>query len=459
MPEFLHRSRLDHPASEVFAWHARPGAFERLMPPWIDARVLERTGGLADGARLVFEIRRGPFRQRWVAVHRGYIEGREFTDVQLRGPFAHWEHTHRFEAADETSCLTEDLIHYQLPAGRVGRLLGDAFVRRELVRMFTLRHDRTRLDLARHARFEGRPRQRIAVTGANGLIGRSLCAFLTTGGHEVTPLVRRAPRAGEIGWDPRAGRLEAKALEGFDAIIHLAGESIASGRWTEKKKREIQESRVAGTRLIARTLTSMERPPRTWICASAIGYYGDRGDEIVTEASGPGTEFVSTSCAAWEAETAPAAEAGIRVAVLRTGIVLSAAGGALEKMLLPFGAGLGAIFGSGEQAMSWIAHEDVIGATHHILFTEALSGPINLTAEAPVPQREFARLLGEVLRRPVWARAPAPLVELLFGEMGRSLLLGGARVAPTKLLEHGFEFAFPDLETTMRSELGLLEEE
>lgn len=295
---------------------------------------------------------------------------------------------------------------------------------------------------------------RIAMSGASGFIGTELKARLTRGGHEVLPLVRRPPRENEIFWDPLRAEIELERLEGIDAIVHLAGESIAGGRWTPERKAQIRESRVRGTRLIAESVARLRRPPRVLIAASAIGYYGDRGDAVLTEESDPGEGFLADVCQAWEAAAEPAKQAGIRVVHMRTGIVLSPRGGALAQMLLPFRMGLGGVIGSGKQWMSWIGFEDLIAAFQAPLFVDALEGPVNATAPTPVTNAEFVRVLGKVLARPTVMPLPSPAVRLLLGELGDALLLEGARVLPRKLLSSGFAFAHGDLEGALRAELG-----
>ena len=458
MPEFVHRSRFDLPAETVFAWHARPGAFERLVPPWEQLEIVERKGGIEDGGRLVFTVRRGPLRVRWEAVHRDYEAGRQFRDVQVAGPFAEWSHTHRV-LADAAGCVLEDRVVYRLPGGPLGARLGEGTVRRMLARMFRFRHARTHADLARHARVVGRGPLRVAITGASGLIGRSLAAFLQTGGHRVDRLVRGAvePGSTDIGWDPSHGAIDVAALEGVDAVVHLAGESVAGGRWTPARKEAIRESRRRGTALLAGALAQLERPPRVLLSASAIGYYGDRGDEVLTEESRAGDGFLAEVCREWEAATSAARSAGVRVVTARFGIVLAAGGGALATMLRPFRLGLGGVVGSGRQYMSWIALDDVVGGLHHLLFADEVAGPVNATAPVPVTNAAFTRTLGRVLHRPTVVPLPAAGVRTLFGEMGEALLLASQRVLPARLEAARMRFEHPQLEGALRAELGLAE--
>jgi uncharacterized protein (TIGR01777 family) len=451
---FAARTRLPVSAREAFDWHARPGAFERLTPPWEAVEVLERHGGIADGARLVMRVGTAPLRMRWVAEHRDWIDGAQFRDVQASGPFRRWEHTHRFEPESATSSVLEDRIDYELPAAPLANRVAGGLVQARLARMFRYRHAVTVHDLAAH-RAAGLPPQRILVTGASGLIGRALVPFLTTGGHAVTRLVRGRPGEGEVAWDPARGALDAAALPALDAAVHLAGESIADGRWTTAKKRRILESRVASTRLVAETLAALPHRPRVLVCASAIGIYGDRGAEVVDERAAPGTGFLADVCRAWEAAADPARAAGIRVVHVRFGVVLSAAGGALATMLLPFRMGLGGVVGAGTQYLSWIALDDAVGAVHVALAREALAGPLNAVAPHPVTNREYTRTLGAVLGRPTVVPLPAFAARLALGEMADALLLASTRVEPRVLREAGYAFRFPDLEPALRHLLGV----
>ncbi len=320
--------------------------------------------------------------------------------------------------------------------------------------MGRFRHARTQTDLTRHALYAHLGPQKLAITGASGFIGSELAAFLTSGGHDVRAIVRRPPREKEIYWDPERAEIELERLEGLDAVVHLAGESIAGGRWTPERKALIRDSRVNGTRLIAESLARLKNPPRVLVVASATGFYGDRGDEPLTEDSPSGTGFLADVCKAWEAAAEPARQAGIRVVHVRTGIVLSARGGALAQMLLPFKLGVGGTLGRGDQWMSWIGFDDLIGVLHHALFTPSLEGPLNATAPHPVTNATFTRTLGRVLGRPTAIPLPEPAIRILFGELGEALLLDGARVLPAKLQASGFTFLEPDLEEALRYELG-----
>ncbi len=293
---------------------------------------------------------------------------------------------------------------------------------------------------------------KVLITGSSGLIGSALIPFLVEGGHHVTRLVRARPKpdGDEVRWDPEKGEVDRDGFEGLDAVVHLAGENIAGGRWTVGRKAKIRSSRVEGARLLCEALAGLERPPEVLVSASAIGYYGDRGDEVLTEESPPGAGFLAEVCREWEAASGPADRAGMRVVRLRIGIVLSDRGGALAKMLLPFRLGLGGRIGGGGQYMSWIALDDVVGAIHHAMITEALRGPVNAVGPSPVVNLEFTKTLGRVIRRPTIFPLPAFAARLALGEMADALLLASTRVEPARLVGAGYVFRHPELEAALR---------
>ena len=297
---------------------------------------------------------------------------------------------------------------------------------------------------------------RILVTGSTGLIGSALIPLLRAGGHEIVRLVRAQtrPQSGEIQWDPAAGKLDASALEGFDGVVHLSGENIGEGRWTAARKQRIFDSRIKSTQLLSESLAQLRQPPRVLVGASAIGYYGDRGDELLREGSSPGSGFLADLCRNWEAACEPAAEKGIRVVNLRNGVVLSGRGGALPRMVLPFRFFAGGKVGAGKQFLSWIALDDTVALILHALSTDALQGPVNAVGPNPVSNLEFTRILGRVLRRPTVFPVPAFIIRLAFGQMGEELLLASQRVEPARLMTTGFAFRYPQLEGALRHALG-----
>jgi uncharacterized protein (TIGR01777 family) len=292
---------------------------------------------------------------------------------------------------------------------------------------------------------------RIIVSGSHGLVGKALIKALEADGHEIYRLVRHAPNLErEIEWSPDRYSIAISRIEGFDAVYHLAGESIASGRWNEEKKRKIRESRTRGTKLLADALANLSQPPKTLISASAIGYYGDRGDELLTESSPPGNDFLADVCVEWEKATEHARAKGVRVVNARFGIILDREGGALAKMLPPFRMGIGGRVGDGKQWMSWIALDDVIGALQFVLSNETLNSAVNFVAPNPVTNAEFTKTLGSVLSRPTFFPIPEFGVRLAFGEMADALLLSSQRVEPRQLASEGYQFRHANLVDALR---------
>lgn len=448
MLDLSYRSPMPASPEALFDWHAREGAFARLTPPWTDARVVA-FDGLHEGARATLKVGFGPITRTWTAEHRNVVPGERFDDVMVRGPFRSWEHVHGMEAGEApgTSVL-HDRLRVDLPLGA-----GEALARAELDRMFAYRHRTLAADLDLHGRLGLAP-MRVALTGASGLIGTALRTLLTTGGHTVVPLSRERGAPDTVYWDPRTGELDADALGTVDAVVHLAGEPVNALRWTEDKKTRILASREQGTLGLARALARLPARPRVLVSASAIGLYGDRPGEVLTERSAASERgFLPLVCRMWERASAPAADAGIRTVQMRTGMVLSPRGGALASMLPAFRAFVGGPIG-GAQTVSWITLDDAIGGYLHALGTDALVGPVNLTAPEPVTMTDFARTLGRVLHRPAVMALPAPIVALAAGEMGRELLLASADVRPERLVATGYAFRHPDLETGLRHLLG-----
>lgn len=453
---FKRSLRVPVPVETLFSWHERAGAFERLSPPWDHAKVIEHTGGIRDGARVVLEVPTGPIHTRWVIEHRDYQKNRQFRDILKEGPFARFDHTHSFYADSATSSTLEDHIAYELPLGAVGALAGGWYAESTLDKVFRYRHALVLGDLLRHSQFAQSAPLRIAITGASGFIGRQLCAFLSTGGHTILRVGRGALNSGvvDVPWNPATGTIDARRLDGVDAVIHLAGANIAE-RWTDAHRKAIRDSRVQGTTLIAKTIAALERKPRVLLSASAIGIYGNRGDEILDETSAPGTGFLCDVVREWEACTEAAERAGIRVVHLRSGIVQGAAGGALAKQLPIFRAGLGGPIAGGHTWVSPIALDDEIGAMHFCLMRDDVRGAVNLACPNPVTNADYTRALGDAVHRPAFMPIPAFGLHALFGkEMSESTILTSLRVLPRALLRAGFEFRHPMLKDIFDFELG-----
>lgn len=434
------------PRSEVFAWHARPGAFARLAPPWQPASVLTEAASLADG-RAVLAL---PGGLRWVAAHDPacYDPPRRFVDRIAvdgigswpTGLLLRWRHTHDFEVVDDTHTRVVDRVASPVPA----------FALRP---MFDYRYRQLAGDLAAHADAAraGFTAKTVAVTGASGLVGAALTAFLSTGGHTVVPLVRHAPRSGERRWSPDDPAPD--LLDGVDAVIHLAGASIA-GRFTDEHKKAIVDSRVGPTERLAALAARAGVP--VFVSASAIGYYGyDRGNERLTESASRGGGFLADVVERWEAATRGAADGGVRVVTVRTGIVQSPRGGTLRLLRPLFATGLGGRVGDGEQWLSWIGIDDLVDIYHRALWDDTLSGPVNAVAPQPVQNSEYTHVLAAVLHRPALLPVPEFGPALLLGEQGaRELAAASQRVLPEVLTQAGHRFRTPDLGTTLRHLLG-----
>jgi uncharacterized protein len=453
---FKKSSVFDVPVKDLFNWHRNAGALERYSPPWDPVEVIEKHGSIEPGSRVLLKMKGGPFSYRWLAEHRELAEGESFTDEQLQGPFAEWRHSHIFEALHRKSSRLTDRIEYRLPFHGLLNRLPFLNINGRLERIFNYRHRLISGDLKAHAASGIKTPLKIVISGSSGLIGSALVPFLTTGGHHVTRLVRRkpVPERNESYWDPYKKIIQKDVINGADVVIHLSGDNIGQGLWTGKKKKLIVESRMVPTSFIAETCAGVKSPPGVFISASAMGYYGSRGDEILTEESGPGNGFVPEVCSVWEDAAAPAVKRGIRTLFLRLGVVLSPEGGALRRLLLPFSLGGGGRIGNGEQYMSWITIDDVLSAILHLISHEKISGPVNLVTPGSVTNREFTRVLSHVLRRPAFLHLPQFLIKTIFGEMGREILLGSTRVRPVKLEDSGYEYRNPDLENALRYILG-----
>ena len=457
------------PAAELFRWHARPGAFERLAPPWQPVSLKEHEG-IRDGDRAVIRLGTRLLGIDWVAEHQGYSEGClggrgacRFEDVQVEGPFAAWHHTHRMLPSESGSVLEDD-VAYELPLGGLSELAAP-FGERQIERMFAYRHRVTHEDLRRHADAGAEP-MTVAITGASGLVGSALAAFLQGGGHTVVRLVRRreaaesrGPQDEAVYWNVEAGEIDLPALRRAapDAVVHLAGESITNLNGTTAARRRIWESRTKGTQLLSRAITALDPKPRVLVSASASGYYGSRGDARLPESAGPGDGFSPDLCQAWEAATAEAEAAGIRTVHARIGLVTTPAGGVLQRLAPVTALGLGGWPGDGDAWWPWIALDDVVYAVHHALLDDGLRGPMNLSAPEPVRTRDFIQTLADVQNRPAVVSVPEPLVEALGGELARKVALQSVRMVPHKLLDRGFRFATPDLGVALSHLLGRLD--
>ncbi|NDL55724.1 TIGR01777 family oxidoreductase [Phytoactinopolyspora mesophila] len=441
---FTYQSEVPASIDEVFAWHERPGAISRLLPPWQPVRVVREAASVRDGVAVIGL----PGGLRWRAQHVAaeFDRPHRFVDelVTTRLPIAPpWRHVHEFEDLGEGGTRVVDRVDTRAP-------------RSMLTSMFRYRHDQLAADLKAHQhsrQWAPRPLT-FAVTGSSGLVGSALSAFLSTGGHSVVRLVRYRPRnESERHWNP--GAPDPAAFAGVDVVIHLAGASIA-GRFTEAHKRAIRESRLEPTRLLAEAAARAPHGPGTLITASAVGYYGpDNADTILTESTDSGAGFLAGVVLAWEAATRPAQAAGLRVVNVRTGLVLTPAGGLLRLQRPLFAAGLGGRLGTGEQWMAWIGIDDLVDVYLRASLDETLSGPVNAVAPEPVTNDEYSRTLAHVLGRPAILPVPSLGPRVLLGEHGARELAGASqRAVPARLTAAGHTFRHATVETALRHLLG-----
>lgn len=450
--KYVASSPLPVSVEDAFAYHERHGALQRLVPPWESVEVERSDNSLTVGSEVVLRTSVFGVPIRWVAQHTAYEPPSLFADTQLAGPFALWRHRHQFESVGEHSSLT-DRIEFKVPLGAIGSLLGSRTALGKIESMFAYRHRVTRDDLTLQADHP-LAMKRVAISGSTGLVGRQLGSLLTLLGHEVIPIVRKVSSEEGLGQSTIAAWSgEAEKLADTDVVVHLAGKSIASGRWTDETKRQIRDSRVQKTRSLCESLAKLPTKPEVLICASATGIYGSRGDELLDEYSDLGDDFLADVAGEWERACQPAVDAGIRVVNARFGLVLSPQGGALQKMLTPAKLAGGSL-GHGRQWWSWIALDDVLGAIYHAIAESSLSGPVNFVSSDPITNAGFAKALGHVIGRPALFPAPAFVLRAALGEMADALLLSSTRVKPGKLMASGYRFRFNDLTQFLKYSLG-----
>ncbi len=451
--EYKKETRISTDIEQLFRWHERKGAVSRLTPPWVSLKLVNHSGGIETGTQVHFILKIFGIPFVWQAEHIDYKKNILFRDQQTKGPFKSWIHTHGFEKLSDTESLMVDHVRYQLPFGIFGRMFGP-LSRKDMARIFTFRHRVLKDDLEQMpGNFHP---MTILVSGASGTIGSALVPFLMTCGHRVIRLVRRKPDPSndEVFWDPDQGILDLDEDLGIDAVINLNGLDISRGRWTDDQKDKIIQSRTRPTALLIKKMSQRAVTPKVFLSSSAIGYYGHGGERLLTEADSCGDRFISGVCREWEDASRVGNASGMRVVQLRIGIVLTPAGGAVERMVFPFLLGLGTKVSRGDQYMSWISMEDTLGSIHHILFNEDIKGPVNLTAPNPVTNKVFTTTLARVLNRPAWFTLPSFVVRLLWGQMGEETLLDSARVAPQALAETGYQFRFTGIENALRHALG-----
>jgi uncharacterized protein (TIGR01777 family) len=461
-------------SNELFTWHIREGAFERLNPPWHQFKVIERKGNIQSNGTVKMKMKiAGLIHTTWLVKHSDYIEGKQFRDSQIKGLFSSWTHTHLFNSFENSSSILDDHIEYSVPGGILIERIALPLINKKLNQMFGYRHRLISGDLLVHAtvnKMRGNDRaMTIGITGSSGFLGSSLIPFLTTGGHKVIRFMRHHPTSdidnlnlenvNSIQWDPSSSSYTDRPSltdnnKQMDAVVNLAGENIF-GRWTREKKKRIYDSRVNTTKSLCKLLSSFDKPPKVLVSASATGYYGDRGDEVLTEESHSSIGFLSDVCRNWEQATQIAKESGIRVVNLRLGTVLSSSGGMLSKILPLFKLGLGGRIGNGNQYMSWIGLDDLLGMILYAIVDESISGPVNAVSPNPVTNADFTTTLGKVLSRPTMFSIPESIIKLaLREELANAAILSSSCVIPNRLIKRGYKFRFPYLEPVLRHTLG-----
>jgi uncharacterized protein (TIGR01777 family) len=456
-------------ASEIaFDYHARLGALERLIPPWENLQIVRTSNSLLPGSEAEIRIGFGPIAFSWTALHELYDPPRLFSDRQLRGPFKNWNHIHRFLAtieANESRLIDE--IEYELPAGSLGRWLADAKIKRMLDRTFAYRQQVTHDDLAFRERLiaadaRNAESRAIGISGSSGLLGSEIVRLLQVLGHRVIRLRRSNGLSSNEGsstqssvvWEPTKGLSDPAALNGIDAFIHLAGEGLANRRWSKTVKDSIWSSRVDATNKLCEQLGQLSNPPRAFVTASGVGYYGSTGDRWMTENDPPGVDFLGRLAAAWEGASSRLVDLGCRWTAGRLGIILSNRGGALRKMLPLFRWGLGGRLGSGRQYWGCIGVQDAAAAFVWLALNPRCSGPYNLVADSPT-NSEFTRSVAKAVSRPTLFPAPAFALRMAMGEMADAMLLASTRTHADKLIASGYIFRQPNLNSILESELGL----
>lgn len=444
------RTKFEFPSEEVFHWHLSPGAIYRMIPPWEKVEVVSHGGNPSQvGSTVVLNAKIGPFSFIWEVKHAEFIEGKSFTDIQVKGPFTYWKHTHTVYPIGDSSCEWEDTIEFIAPFSIL-----NPRIEKKLKRMLEWRHRRLRNELYIERRYPAEP-MRILISGTSGLVGSEVYSLLRSQGHEVVRLLRKGKskkKGGGVYWDPSTGDLEKEDFEGFDAVIHLAGKNIAHF-WTKKQKKEIFISRCRDSWLLSQVLLRMLHPPKTLICASAVGYYGDGGKETLVENSPKGKGFLADVCQKWEESTLGIENRGTRGVHTRFGIVLSSKGGMLARVLPLFRMGLGAVLGTGKQYVSWISLDDVAYGIYHTLLTKEIEGPVNFTAPAQETSRSFSEKIARAVHRPLFLRIGKAPLRFALGEMAEEMLLTSVFAPPEKLKATGYQFVHPTLEETLKSEL------
>ena len=454
---YSYESNISAPAADVFAYHERFAALQRLIPPWESVRVISNNGSIQNGDSKTIRMNLGPFKIIWEARHQDYQANRQFVDVQVKGPLKYWKHTHSFRSIDINQTNLKDTVQLELPFGVFWRNWVYPKVLKKLNRLFTYRHVITQNDLKDWMQLKSFPVSKVAITGGNGLIGSELAVFLQAQGHEVV-ILSRSGKSNVFGvrgvnWDPDKQFIDSKSLGDVDCWIHLAGENVAKGRWTKTRIKRLRDSRVKSTKFLVEYILKQKNLPKVFITASGTGYYPS-SPEVMTEDAVKGEGILAGICSDWEDASTPLIGTSIRRVVLRTGIVLSKKGGTLEKLLPSFNLGVGGPIGSGKQIWSWIAMEDLLRIYNLAAKDPKIEGTYNAVAPIASTNKEFADVIGSALRRPTLVRTPSWIVKLVLGRMADEAILASQNIVPKRLNESGFNFNFQDLELAVSHCLG-----
>lgn len=459
---FVRRSLIPCNISRLFIYHTRNGTLQRLIAPWSGLTVISQSGGIKDGAVTHFRLSIGPLKITWIAKHFGYIQNQRFQDDMIKGPFKKWIHTHSFQAQGENNCVLEDEINYILKFSKLGSMLFQNRIQNYLNQLFLYRH-RILINDTRIMKNLVEKNRNILISGSHGLIGSALIPFLSSVGNcRITRLIRPNINGKNhpvntddrlVYWDLEHKKLNLAELEGFDVIIHLTGENLF-GRWSNSKKRVIIESRVKSTRFLCESMSKLSRPPNLLITASAIGYYGNRINEIMTEDSNPGSGFLSELCQEWEDVARNATKLGIRVINMRFGLVLSPLGGILQQLLRFSRLGMSLSIGNKSRIISWVSIEDVLASIFHSIINSSISGPVNIISPTPVTNLEFSRTLKRVLRTHLSLTIDEGMAKKIFGQFYDEVLSPSIFVIPKRLTSTGYKFFNSSLEDSLRFLLG-----
>lgn len=455
MPRFQFDSVVNVAPELLYAWHEQRGAFYRLIPPWASAEV-RRYDGVIEGGLVALRVPVGPAKVDWMAEIRDVQAGRQFRDIQIKGPFRSWNHLHSVRSHGDGASDLIDSIDASYP--RSVALVPPARhrIERSIEQAFAYRHEVTRNDLARIRQYTYTQPQRIAVSGSGGLVGSALVHFLDAAGHEVYRLVRHSPGSRrEILFDYESATVNAGALEGLDAVVHLAGESMASGRWSQEHRMRIHASRVRSTEFLVRTLTKLERRPSALLTGSMVGIYGDRPGETLTDDSAPGEQgFLSILSRDWEEATVPASEAGIRTVNLRFGLVISPLNSIVRLLMGAIRLGLGAKVRAPDTDLSWISMDDALYAIYHLLSGRSVSGPVNIVSTEPTTRRTLIEALASTASNRIRITIPGKAVRYVLGEVAEEAIFRSQHALPNRLVDSGFTHSFPSLERALNHQFG-----